>query len=84
MKIERALDWDRVSILMRDKMSTIGYNVDLQKVYWNIETMITELSKLEVEARRTHKFSYLDAKVEEINKAIHHLNQLILIGLLIK
>jgi hypothetical protein len=84
MKIEKALDWDRVSILIRDKMSTIGYNADLQKVYWNIENMISELSKLEVEARRIHKFSYTSAKVEEINKAIHHLNQLILIGLLMK
>jgi hypothetical protein len=84
MEIKRALDWDRVSIQLRDKMSTMGYNPDLQKVYWNIDKMITELSKLEVDARRTQKFSYLDAKVEEINKAIHHLNQLILIGLLMK
>ena len=84
MKIERALDWDKVSIQVREKMSTIGYNTDLQRIYWNIETMISELSKLEVEARRLQKFSYLDAKVEEINKAIHHLNQLILIGLLMK
>jgi hypothetical protein len=84
MEIKRALDWDRVSVLIRDKMSTLGYNPDLQKVYWNIDKMITELSKLEVDARRTQKFSYLDAKVEEINKAIHHLDQLILIGLIMK
>lgn len=65
-------------------MTAIGYNADLQKMFWNIDEMVTELSKLEVEARRTKSTSYLSNKILEINKAIDYLEKLILVGLLMK
>jgi hypothetical protein len=84
MKIERALDWNQVSDQLRIQMSTIGYNPDLQKMFKNIDKMVTELSKLEVSFRRTQKYSVLDDKVLQINNAISHLKKLILIAQLMR
>lgn len=80
MKIERALDWDKVSIDLLHQLNTIGYNPDLRVMLKNINSMVSELSKLEVGFRRTQKYSMLDDKVTEINKAIAHLEKLILIA----
>lgn len=65
-------------------MTGIGYNPDLQKMYKNIDKMVTELSKLEVGMRRVQKYSMLDDKVAEINKAINHLEKLLLMANLMK
>lgn len=80
MKIERALDWNKVSDELRTQMGAIGYNPDLRKMYGNINSMVSELSKLEVTFRRTQKYSMLDDKVADINKAIDHLEKLILMA----
>jgi hypothetical protein len=50
----------------------------------NIDKMVTELSKLEVAIRRTGKFSMLDDRVAEINKAINHFEKLLLMANLMK
>lgn len=80
MNIERAIDWNEVKIEIQSQMSKIGYNPDLKKMLTNIDNMVTELSKLEVSFRRTQKYSMLDDKVNEINKAINHLEKLILMA----
>jgi uncharacterized protein YaaN involved in tellurite resistance len=84
MKINRALDWNQVSIDLRTRLGTIGYNPDLQKMYQNIEKMVTELSKLEVTLRRTQKYTVLDDRVLQINNAIDHLEKLILMAQLMR
>lgn len=84
MQIKRALDWNEVSRTLVSDMSSIGYNPDLIKMFKNISSMITELSKMEVSFRRTEKYEILDEKVKEINKAITHLEKLILIAKLMK
>lgn len=84
MKIERALDWDKVSIELSAQMNGIGYNPDLVRMHLNIGKMVTELSKLEVAIRRTGKFNMLDDKVAEINKAINHFEKLLLMANLMK
>jgi hypothetical protein len=84
MKIERAIDWNKVSDQLRSQMSSAGYNPDLTKMLKNIDTMVTELSKLEVLGRRTQKYSFLDEKVLQINNAISHLEKLILIAQLMR
>jgi predicted nuclease with TOPRIM domain len=84
MKIERALDWTQVSIDLKTQLSKSGYNPDLQRMFRNIETMVSELSKLEVEFRKNNKVSRLDDKVNEINNAISYLEKLILMAYLIK
>ena len=84
MKIERALDWAQVSIDLKTQLSKSGYNPDLQRMFRNIEKMVSELSKLEVTFRRNNKVTMLDDKVNEINNAISHLEKLILMAYLIK
>jgi hypothetical protein len=84
MKIERALDWNQVSNDLSGQMNGIGYNPDLRRMHKNIDKMVTELSKLEVAIRRTGKFSMLDDKVAEINKAINHFEKLLLMANLMK
>jgi hypothetical protein len=79
-KIERAIDWNKVSDDLRSQLGTIGYNPDLRRMYTNIDKMVTELSKLEVSFRRTQKYSMLDDKVLQINNAIDHLEKLILVA----
>lgn len=84
MKIETALDWQEVSAQIRRDLDRVGYNPDLKKMYNNIQLMITELSKLEVNGRRIRSTNYTQSQVEKINKAIDHLEKLILMGLLMK
>ena len=84
MKIETALDWQEVSIQISKDLNSIGYNPDLKKMFNNIQLMVTELSKLEVNGRRLRTTNYTQSQVEKINKAIDHLEKLILMGLLMK
>jgi hypothetical protein len=50
----------------------------------NIDKMVSELSKLEVNLRRTGKYDVLDDKVSAINSAINHLEKLVLMANLMK
>ena len=84
MKIERAIDWNQVSIDLSSQMNGIGYNPDLVRMHLNIGKMVSELSKLEVNLRRTGKYEMLNDKVDIINKAINHLEKLVLMANLMK
>lgn len=84
MKIERAIDWNQVSNILSSQMKDIGYNPDLHRMHKNIDKMVTELSKLEVNLRRTGKFEILDDRVADINRAINHLEKLVLMANLMK
>ena len=84
MKIQRALDWNKVSSDLSSQMNGIGYNPDLHRMHKNIDKMVTELSKLEVSFRRTQKFEMLNDRVADINTAINHLEKLVLMANLMK
>jgi hypothetical protein len=84
MKIERAIDWDKVSVDLASQMNGIGYNPDLVRMHLNIGKMVTELSKLEVNLRRTGKYEMLNDRVTKINEAINHLEKLLLMANLMK
>ena len=84
MQIQTALDWQEVSAQIRRDLDRVGYNPDLKKMFNNIQLMVTELSKLEVNGRRLRATNYTQTQVEKINKAIDHLEKLILMGLLMK
>jgi hypothetical protein len=84
MKIEKATDWQDVHTKLRSQMLSIGYNPDLQRMLNNITNMVSELSNLEVDARRTRIEHYSKEKVNEINKAIDHLEKLLLIAQLMR
>ena len=84
MKIQTALDWQKVSDKLQTDLHTVGYNPDLKKMYENIHIMVTELSKLEVNGRRLRTTNFTQELVGKINKAIDHLEKLILMGLLMR
>ena len=84
MQIQTALDWQEISAQIRRDLDRVGYNPDLKKMFNNIQLMVTELSKLEVNGRRIRSTDYTQSQVEKINKAIDHLEKLILMGLLMK
>lgn len=82
MKIKHAIDFQ--SLDLKRELDSIGYNPDLRKMYNNITNMVTELSKLEVTARRINRDSYTIHLLEKINAAIDHLEKLILMAKLMK
>jgi hypothetical protein len=80
MRIDTSLDWWKIDIELTNQMDSIGYNPDLVKMLKNIESMVDDLSKLEVEARRTRVQHYTKEKLDKINNAIDHLEKLLLIA----
>jgi hypothetical protein len=84
MTIENSLDWNRVWNKLHTLLDGLPYNPDLQKMLKNIDKMVDELSKLEVEARRIRNTSCLTDKVNDINKSIDHLEKLILMASLMR
>lgn len=84
MHINKATDWQSLSVSLRKQMSSIGYNPDLQKMYTNIEKMVSDLSKLEVEFRRTNKFTAVEEQLNKINNSLNHLEKLLLMAQLMR
>lgn len=80
MHIQSAVDFQKVSDQLRRDLRSLGYNPDLNKMFLNIERMVSDLSKMEVLARRNPKSNMTVDKVNEINKAIDHLEKLILMA----
>ena len=84
MEIQNSLDWQKINSDLSSQLSTIGYNPDLQKMLSNITKMVSELSNLEVEARRKKSTLVTQEKVARINQAINHLEKLILMATLMR
>jgi hypothetical protein len=82
MEIKTLQDWAAIDRELTAQIRTVRYNSDLLKVKRNIDNMVRELSKLEVEARRIKNFKYLQPKIDEVNQAINRLEKSILILLL--
>jgi hypothetical protein len=84
MQIQTSLDWEKVGTELTVQLNKLPYNNDLRKLIHNIDIMIVDLSKAEVEARRIHKPEYTKEKVDKINKAIDQLEKWLLIAELMK
>lgn len=80
MFINNSLDWEKVSKSLVEQQDSLPYNRDLYRLYRNICSMVSELSKLEVEARRLNAPYMIAEKIAEINSAIDRLEKLILIA----
>lgn len=80
MQLKTALDWQTIGSSLRKDLAKLSYNPDLKNLLKNIENMVKELSKEEVVARQTRRTYHLNAHIENINKAIRQLEQLILIA----
>ena len=75
-----ALEARHIIMDLRIQLKRLPYNPDLVKFCNNIGEMNSQLSRLEVEARRTRKTSKVDAHKEDMVKAIKHLEHLILMA----
>lgn len=78
--VEDALDAKKVCDELRHQLALLKYNPDLLKMLKNIESMVTELSKKEVEARQLKRVKIIEKPLEDINQSIVHLEQLILMA----
>jgi hypothetical protein len=78
MEIKTINDWFSVDQELTRQIRGIGYNPDLAKMKHNLDDMVRELSKSEVEARRTKNSRYIQPQIDEINKTIESLEMWIL------
>jgi hypothetical protein len=84
MKIEKSTDWETVKDELRSMVRGIGYNPDLNRMLKNIDLMVNELSKKEVDARRTRSMSRLQGDVDKINEAITQVEKWLMIAALMQ
>lgn len=77
MKIHHATEWSKTRDVLRVSLRGIAYNHDLHRLLSNIDTMVGELSKAEVEARRTRVYSVVNELLNTINDSITRLDKLI-------
>ena len=84
MEIKTSTDWQKVLTELTIDLNQMGYNPDLSRMMRNIGSMVTDLSKAEVEARRIHNYKNLEEPLEKINKSIKHLEQFLLMARLMK
>ena len=77
-----AIEASNIVTDLRKQLNRLPYNADLHKLLNNINEMNKELSRLEVEARQTHKSHKFNAYKEDMVKAIKHLEHLILMATL--
>ena len=82
MEIKTLADWPEIERELHTQIRLVKYNSDLLKMKRNIDAMLTELSKAEVEARRLKNTKYLQPRIKDINIAIDKLEKWILVLLL--
>ena len=63
---------------LRKKLGRLPYNPDLLLYCDNLGKMVSELSSIEVEARRTRRSDKYDAFAERLKKSVAYLQHLIL------
>jgi hypothetical protein len=81
--LNSSLDWGKCRIALDSEIKGLPYNRDLRTMLSNIDSMVADLSKLEVEARRTKKKELCSTNLKNINQAINTLRQWIVMAALI-
>jgi polyhydroxyalkanoate synthesis regulator phasin len=64
---------------LRDRLKRMPYNPDLKRYCDNLDKMVSDLSSLEVEARRSRGVEKYKLHLTKLEKAVAHLQQLMLI-----
>ena len=82
MKIKNSLDWEPVRQELKLQIQKLPYDASIRQMLKNIDVMVAELSKIEVEARRTKVSYYKDAQLTKVNEAIESLDKIIIIAIL--
>jgi len=62
------------------RLKELNYNPDLKKMMKNLEHLVTELSKAEVVARTNHSPEIAQKPREELAKAIHYADNMLLLA----
>lgn len=83
MQIQSSLEWESVLTELRRQIGELPYNSDLWKMLNNIDDMVDDLSRNEVEARRKRS-SNTEKQLREINEAIDRLEKLLLMAALMR
>ena len=83
MKITNSLEWDQVRRELKAQIEKLPYDPSIRQMVKNIDKMVSELSKIEVEVRRTKVSYYADAQLTKINDAISVINKILVIAILL-
>ena len=83
MKIQNSLEWEKVRTELNSSVLKLPYDESVRRMIKNIDGMVSKLSKIEVEARRTKVAYYRDAQLVEINDAIAALNKILVLAILL-
>jgi hypothetical protein len=83
MKINNSLEWQTVRSELKQSIQSLPYDPQLRQMLRNIDKMVVELSKSEVDARRTKVLYYIDEKLSKVNESIVTLDKLIVLGALL-
>lgn len=80
MNITSAIEGRDACDALKKDLGTIRYNPDLYKMYRNIESMVTNISKLEVVCRQSRNRLVLETPLKTLNESVDHLQKLILMA----
>lgn len=83
MKISNSLEWNTVRLELIATVLKLPYDTSVRHMIKNIDRMVTELSKVEVEARRTKVGYYRDEQLAKINAAINDLDKILTLAILL-
>lgn len=78
LEIRSWADWPEIEKELTSQIKGLNFNSDLNKMKRNLDAMVSELNRAEVEARRTNGHKYLAQQIAEINRSIDLLEKWIL------
>lgn len=80
--IQNSLEWPAVHSRLMEEIRALNYNSDLRRMVRGVEAMVGELSRLEVEARRTRNTRQAQAQLDKVNEAIWEIDGWIILAAL--
>ena len=80
--IKNSLEWQAQRRDLAEKVRSVPYSPDLRRMLKNIDDLVTELSKIEVDARRTKSNTKVNNHLSKISEAINTLEQWTLLAAL--
>ena len=78
--ISNSLEWYTERLRLMTLIMGLPYNADLRRILRNIDDMVVELSKIEVDARRTKSNTKVNEQLAKIAECIQTLEQWILLA----
>lgn len=82
MQIQNSLEWQSARSELTSNINKLPYDASIRKMLIYIDGLVVELSKLEVEARRTKVKHYTDAQLVKINASIDQVEKIIMLAIL--